>query len=108
GDTVVTCIRRKPELVVRFDGVEAFILQGVGAELVLQSDPAPFVPQVKNYPATLLCDATLGFGQLVATIAPLRPERVTRHAFRVDANQCGPVSRLPHGEGQVIVAVRGV
>ena len=85
-------------MLVRLDGVEALILQLVGADLVGEPDAAPFLVQVEEHAAALGRDALHGPRQLGAAVATAGAEHVAGQALRVDAHEHAfPVAHVaPH------------
>jgi hypothetical protein len=72
---------------IRGNGIEALILEGVGAELRGESDAAPFLMFVNQQTAPLTGDGSHRKFQLVPTIATKRSKHVTGKALRVDTQE---------------------
>ena len=73
---------------VGVDGVEALLLQRVGADLVAEPDPASLVAaQVDDGAAALLGDGGQGLFELRAAVAAQRADDVTGETFAVDADE---------------------
>ena len=87
ADPVVAQVSREAELEVGVDGVEALLLELVGAELVEQSDPPALLAQVQQHADALLLDHRQRRLQLLAAIAAQRVEHVTGQALRVHADE---------------------
>src|SRR5437899_793672 len=83
----VAVVGFEAKALVRLDGIEPLILQGVGPQLVHEPDPTTLLPQVEEYPATLLRDAGQRGVQLVGAVAAIRVEHVAGKALGVDANE---------------------
>ena len=69
GDIVGACIGRKAQLLIGIHRIQAFILQGIGANLVAQSNATTFLTKVDDGPVGLLADQLHGRLQLRAAIA---------------------------------------
>ena len=72
---------------VGVDGVETFLLQLIGGNLVHQTDAATFLLHIDDDAATFLLDHLHGLVKLFAAVATLRTEDVARHTRGVDAHQ---------------------
>ena len=106
---VLAKVGSEAELEIRFDGVIAFVLQGIGADLIDEADAAAFLTQVDEDAATFFGDLAHGCGELLSAVAAERPEAVAGEAFGVDAAEDGrSVIDLPHGEGDVVLAIHAV
>jgi hypothetical protein len=75
------------ELEIGLDGVEALVLQLVGAELGHESDAAAFLLLVDQDAGALFDDAIHGELELLAAVAAQRAEDVAGQALGVDADQ---------------------
>src|SRR5205807_6217631 len=114
-DAVVALVDWKPEVLVCLDGVEALVLQRVGAELVHQPDAPTLLPQVEDDSPPRLGDDLHRLVQLGAAVAPLGGEDVAGEALAVGAEQHRlAVADVAEGQrdvglpgDQVVVAVRG-
>ena len=85
---VVAEVRREAQALVGLDGVEALrILETVGADLVLEADPAPLLAHVEDHALPGLVDHLHGAVELLAAVAAERAEGVAREAFAVDADE---------------------
>ena len=72
---------------IRFYGVIAFVLQGIGADLIDEADAAAFLTQVDEDAPTFFGDLAHGCGELLSAVAAERPEAVAGEAFGVEAHQ---------------------
>ena len=94
---------------IRFYGVIAFVLQGIGADLIDEADAAAFLTQVDEDAPTFFGDLAHGCGELLSAVAAQRAEAVTGKTFRVDtAEDRRSVIDLPHGESDVVLAIHAV
>ena len=87
ADPVVAQVGREPEPQVRVDGVEPFLLQLVGAQLVQQADPAALLAEVQQHAATLALDHRQRRLELLAAIAAQRVEHVAGQALGVHTDE---------------------
>ena len=87
ADAVVAQVGRQAELQVRVDGVEALLLELVGAQLVEQADPAALLREVEEHALALLLDAHERVLELLAAVAAQRVEDVAGQALGVDADE---------------------
>src|ERR1700722_1701507 len=83
---VVALVGPVTEREIRVVRVQTAILQRVGVEFVIQSDAAPFLPQIQQVPA-VLGDPLDRFAQLRSAVASLAAEHITGEAFTVQAHQ---------------------
>jgi len=74
------------ERMIRGNGIEALILEGVGAELRCESDAAPFLLFVYQEPAAFRGDRSHRKCQLFAAVATERSQNVTCNALGVNPN----------------------
>jgi len=74
------------ERMIRGNGIEALILEGVGAELRCESDSAPFLLFVDQEPAAFRGDRSHRKFQLFAAVATERSQNVTGNALGVNPN----------------------
>src|SRR5437667_6020909 len=84
---VVPKVRLKTQRQVALDGVLAFVLQLVCAQLVHQADAAPFLVQVQEHSLPGLLDHLERAMELLAAVAAKGSEHVGREASRVHADQ---------------------
>ena len=87
ADAVVAQVDRQAELEVRVDGVEALVLQVVGAQLVQQADPAALLGEVEQDAAALVLDHRERRLELLAAVAAQRVEDVAGQALGVHADE---------------------
>ena len=87
ADAVVAQVGRQAELQVGVDGVEALLLQLVGAQLVEQADAAPLLGEVEQHALALLLDHRQRGLELLAAVAAQRVEDVAGEALGVDAHE---------------------
>ena len=83
---VVALVGPVTEREIRVVRIQATILQRVGVEFVIQSDAAPFLPQIQHVPA-VLSDPLDRFAQLRPAVASLAAEHITGETFTVQADQ---------------------
>ena len=106
---VLAKVGSEAELEIRFDGVIAFVLQGIGADLIDEADAAAFLTQVDEDAPTFFGDLAHGCGELLAAVAAERSEAVAGEAFGVNAAEDGrSVIDLPHSEGDVVLAIHAI
>jgi hypothetical protein len=72
---------------IRVNGIEALILEGVGPELRRESDTASFLMFVNQQTAPFAGDSSHRKFQLVPTIATKRSKHVTGKALRVHTQE---------------------
>ena len=87
ADAVVAQVGGQAELEVRVDGVEAVLLELVGAQLVEQADAATLLREVEEHAAALVLDPLQRVVELLAAVAAQRVEDVAGQALRVHADQ---------------------
>src|ERR687892_2056263 len=87
ADAIIPQIFFETELKIRFYGVPTLILQGIGFDLVGETDTSPLLVHINQNTFALLVDKPEGLPNLIAAIATLRPEYVARQAFRMHTNQ---------------------
>src|SRR3954454_801987 len=88
ADAVVPLVGREAELGVRLDGVAAFVLEVVRAELVRQPDRASLVAaDVEDDAAPFLSDAPERALELLAAVAAERAEHVAGQTLRMNAHE---------------------
>src|SRR5262249_3052766 len=87
ADAVIALIRLEAEPLVRFDRVEAFVLQLVRADLVREADAASFLVEIQQNAAALRRDPLHRGVALRTAVAPDRVQTVARQARRVDAHE---------------------
>src|SRR5690606_32055703 len=66
---VTPLVRAEAERAVRVDRVEAAFLEGVGAELVPESDAPTFLSEVEEHPTALLHEIPEAAAELLAAVA---------------------------------------
>ena len=76
---VVALVGLEAQVYVGVDGVEAFLLQLIGGNLVHQTDAATFLLHIDYYTTTFLLNHLHGLVELFAAVATLRTEDVARH-----------------------------
>ncbi len=89
SESVVALVGFESEGFVGFDGVEAAILEFVGAELVDDADAAAFLSDVEDDAGAFGFDHLEGGGKLVTAIAAEGAEDVAGEAGAVDADEGG-------------------
>src|SRR6185437_8206207 len=87
ADSIVAQVLLESELQIRFDGVEALVLQRVSLDLVREADSAPFLMQVDNHAGLGRQNTLDRFGQLLAAVASLRAKHVAGQALRMEPDQ---------------------
>ena len=95
ADAVVAQVDGQPELEVRVDGVEALVLQVVGAQLVEQADAAALLGEVEQHAAALVLDHRERRLELLAAVAAQRVEDVAGQALGVHAHEHVVARRRP-------------
>src|SRR5260370_38617466 len=85
ADAVVSLVGFESKAFVGLYGVESFILQAVGTNLVGQANPSSFLVQVKQYSTTFRRDPTQGFIELSATVTTGGTQDIARKTLRVTA-----------------------
>ena len=83
----ISAVGLEPEGMIRFDGVDADILQLVRLQLRHQADAATLLIFVDHQSAAFFGDRLHGHGKLIATIATQRAQRFAGEALRMDAQQ---------------------
>lgn len=102
---VVARVGGEAELLVGFHGVHAAVLQFIGAELVHQADPAPFLGQIEQNTAAGLGNLPQGEFELCAAVAAQGRKHVAREALRMHANQgncASPDAAVNEGDGLIL------
>jgi hypothetical protein len=84
-DFVVPLVVAEPQRAVRLDGVEAPVLQRVGAHLVAQPDAPALLAQVEEQASVHRAEPPQGHLELVAAVAAQGAQRVAGEAFGVEA-----------------------
>ena len=87
ADAVVAQVGGQAELEVGVDGVEALLLEPVGAQLVQQADAAALLGEVEQHAAALVLDARERVLELLAAVAAQRVEHVAGEALGVHAHE---------------------
>ena len=88
ADAVVAAVRREAQRLVRLDRVHALVLEGVGAQLVVQSDArAPPGACTGSRPRPSWPIRFSASCSLLAAIAALRSKDVASDALVVDAHE---------------------
>ncbi len=87
ADAEVAQVGGQAEALVGLDGVQAVLLQPVGAQLVQQADAAALLGQVEQHALALALDHRQRRSQLPAAVAALRVEDVAGEALRVHAHE---------------------
>jgi hypothetical protein len=87
ADAVVTPVHRETEDLVGLGGVEAFVQEAVGMQLVLQADAPALLAQVHDGPPALAGDHLHRGPQLVAAFTSHRAEDIARKTLGVHAHQ---------------------
>ncbi len=90
---------------VSLDGVVTPFLEGVGPELVCEADPPPLLAHVEEDAVPVLPDQPHGEVELVAAVAPPRPEDVPGEALGVDPDEGVVGGGVSGDEGEVALAV---
>ena len=102
---IVTHIRRESQHNVGFDGIVTFILQGIGSDLVDQSNAAAFLSEVKQYTAAFLFNHAQSGLKLFAAVAFIRSESITGQAFRMNtAENRFAIADLTLDQGDMMLA----
>src|SRR4051812_17532243 len=102
-------VGHEPERQIGADGIEADVLQLVGAQLGHEADAAAFAIVVDDQPAVFGGDEVHREGQLLRAIAAQRPEYLAGHALRLQAHERRAAAELALNERQrAFNAVRSV
>ena len=111
ADAVVAQVGGQAELEVGVDGVEALLLELVGAQLVEQADAAALLGEVEQHALALALDHRQRRLELLAAVAAQRVEDVAGEALGVDADEhvlgAGDVA-LDHRDVVLVVDQRAV
>jgi len=100
GEAVFAGVGGKAEGFVGFDGVQALVLQLIGAEFIHEADAAAFLGEIDENAAGGLADFAEGEFELGAAIAALGAEHVTGEALGMDAHEgCGAGAEVAADEG---------
>ena len=84
GDAVEPLVGLEAQTLVGLEGVEALVLQAVGAQLVHQPDAAAFLREIEQHAAARLARwRAIGAAQLIAAIAFERAQKIAGEAFRM-------------------------
>ncbi len=107
GDAVVALVVAEAQGLVGLDGVEAVVLQLVGADLVGQADAAALLAQVEQDAVRHRRELAQGGLQLVAAVAAQRADDVAGEALRVEPHRhvLAVDDVLAMHEGGVLLAV---
>jgi hypothetical protein len=84
---------------IGLDGIEAGILQLIGAELFHESDSPPFLVFIKQNACSLFSDAMQSKMKLIMAIATKGMKDISRGALRVDADEGRPGVNVSEHEG---------
>ena len=87
GEVVAAQVGGEAELLVGLDGVGAFGLQRVGADLVAEADAAPLLPQIDDDAAARRGDGGERAVELLAAVALERAQRLAGPALRMHARE---------------------
>ncbi len=101
-DLIGAFIGGETQLVVRFDRVVAFVLQGVGVDLVEQTDVPALLAVVDEHPA-LFGNELQGKMQLFAAVAFDRAQGIPRQALRVHTHD-GCIAEVIGKKREVLLA----
>src|SRR4029077_12093665 len=103
---VVALIGLETEPLLRLDRVESLALQLVGANLVGETDAAPFLIEIQQDAASFLPDAIHRGRELRAAIATDRVQDIAGEALRVHASEdVGAVADVAEHERDVLLLV---
>ena len=103
GEFELAIVGAEAEALVGFDGVEALVLQFVGAELGHEADAATLLLFVEQDAGTLGGDEAQREVQLVMAVATQGVEDVSGEALGVDADQGRAIAQIAHGEGDGVL-----
>src|SRR4029077_17144203 len=88
-DAVVPLVVVEAERGIGVDGIEALILQRIGAHLVGEPEAAPFLLEIKNNAAALFVEPLGREAELVTTVAAARSEHVAGKKRRMQPHRDG-------------------
>lgn len=86
AEAVVAKVHGEPEAFVGLHGVEALLLEFVGANFWSKADAATLLAHVEKHADALFLDALHGLLQLRAAVATARSKNIPRETFAVNAN----------------------
>ena len=89
GRAVQPLIGVETQLLIGIDRVEAFVLKGVGPQLIDQANATAFLSQIEYQATTLGADLGDRTAQLIAAIAPQTTEQIPGETLGVQSNQNG-------------------
>jgi hypothetical protein len=99
GELEAAVVGAEAELLIGFDGVEALVLELVGAELGHEADAAAFLVLVEEYAGALLGDEAEGKVELVVAVTTEGVKDVSGEALGVDADERGRGLEVADGKG---------
>src|SRR4051812_11524916 len=102
---VIALVVGESEAAVGVDGVEAAILQRIGAELVRKADSAAFLAQIEQQSTARRADDAQRLLELRSAIAFQRAEYVAGQALAVQAHQRRFAARRTDHECDMLLAV---
>src|SRR5271156_2162947 len=109
ADPVIAQVLVEAQMQVRFDGVHPVVLQGVGANLVPETDSAPLLMEINHDAAVRRHDSHERLLQLLAAVASRRREYVASQALRMKPHQrSAPSADLALDQRQMLSAVNDV
>jgi len=99
GHEELALIGFEAEALIRFDGIEATVLQGVGLQLGHETDTSAFLLLINENAGALLGDHGEGHFELLAAVAAQGTEDVSGEALGVDANERRAGLHVSHNQG---------
>jgi hypothetical protein len=103
GNPEITRIDRKAQPCVGIDRIKALILERIGAQLVDQADPAPFLPQIEQDPPAALGNQSQRGVKLRPAIAFEAAQHIAGQAFAVEPHQWRLTVRTPDQKRDMIL-----
>ena len=88
SEAVVAEVHGETKAFIGFDGVEALLLQFVGADFGSEADAAAFLAHVEQDPSTFFFNALHGLVELGSAVAAAGGEDIAGEAFAVNPHQC--------------------
>ena len=87
GNPIIPQIRLVPKKQIGIDRIVAHVLQIIGSQFVQQTNATTFLPHVENDSATFAGNELHRSGQLLAAVAPSRPEYIACETLGMDTHE---------------------